>query len=308
MTQSENTEVGGRAPPESGLDQVIEGRGQSVSGFMVRRVLQSRHRRRIGPWTFLDHLGPIVLGEDQPLRVPPHPHLNLATVTYLFSGELVHKDSLGSRQTIEPGAINWMNAGRGVVHSECSPFPLTMRARQLHGLQLWLALPQEREESDPWFQHYSASQLPTVPFEKGQLRLLVGEAFGAVSPVRVDSPTLLVDVELGKGARLPLPSVAELAAYVVSGRVQFDRDVGETGRLLVFMDGASGELRAMAPSRVVLIGGAPLDGERHMFWNFVSSSLERLEIAKAEWELGPRPGSRFPPVVDDSDEFVPLPS
>jgi redox-sensitive bicupin YhaK (pirin superfamily) len=240
--------------------------------------------------------------------VPPHPHLNLVTVTYLFGGELVHKDSLGSRQTIEPGAINWMNAGRGVVHSERSPFPLTTRARHLHGLQLWLALPQAEEENEPWFQHYSRAELPLLPFKRGQLRLLVGEAFGAVSPVRVESPTLLVDVELGKGARLELPSsVPELAAYVVSGRVAFDRDVGETGRLLVFMDGASGELRAMAPSRVVLIGGARLDGERYMFWNFVSSSLERLEIAKAAWQLGPRPGSRFPPVVDDNDEFVPLP-
>jgi len=230
-------------------------------------------------------------------------------VTYLFGGELVHRDSLGSCQTIEPGAVNWMNAGRGVVHSERSPFPLTTQARQLHGLQLWLALPREREESEPWFKHYCRSELPTVRFEKGQLRLLAGEAFGVVSPVPVDSPTLLVDVELAKGARLELPSsAAELAAYVVSGRVAFDRDVGETGRLLVFMDGASGELRAMAPSRVMLIGGAPLDGERYMFWNFVSSSLERLEIAKAAWQLGPRAGSRFPPIVDDVDEFVPLPS
>ena len=293
-----------RAP----LERVIVGKPQRVAGFEVRRVLPSRQRRRIGPWTFLDHMGPAIVTPEAPVRVPPHPHLNLATVTYLFEGELVHRDSLGSCQAIQPGAINWMHAGRGVVHSETSPSPLTALAERLHGLQLWLALPREREESEPWFQHYPSSTLPALALPGGEARLLIGEAFGATSPVRVESPTLLLDVALDAGAHGELPSsVAELAAYVVSGRVAFEDTLAEPGHLLVFGAEAAGELHSLDASRVVVLGGAPLDGERFMFWNFVSSSRDRLELAKAAWKLGPQPGTRFPPIPLDDGEFVPLP-
>lgn len=292
----------------SPLERVLISKSQHVAGFLVRRVLPSRHRRRVGPWTFLDHMGPAQVTPDRPMRVPPHPHLNLATVTYLFEGELVHRDSLGSCQSIQPGAINWMHAGRGVVHSETSPAPLTAAAERLHGLQLWLALPREREESDPWFQHTPAVALPLLAFAGGEARVLIGEAFGATSPARVESPTLLVDVVLSAGARFELPTlVAELAAYLVSGRVVFEGTEAEPGQLLVFGKGARGELCALDESRVVLLGGAPLDGERFMFWNFVSSSRERLEVAKEAWRRGPLPGTRFPPIPFDSDDFVPLP-
>ena len=294
------------------LERVIVGKSQQVAGFPVRRVLPSRHRRRVGPWTFLDHMGPVLVTPDQPVRVPPHPHLNLATVTYLFEGELVHRDSLGSCQPIRPGAINWMQAGRGVVHSETSPSPLTVPAERLHGLQLWLALPRDREESEPWFQHVPASALPTLGFAGGEARLLIGDALGAASPVRVESPTLLVDVVLSAGARFEMPnSVTELGAYVVSGRVAFESTDAEAGHLLVFRAGTplpkGAELRSLGESRVVLLGGAPLDGERFMYWNFVSSSRERLEVAKAAWKLGPQPGTRFPPIPLDDADFVPLP-
>lgn len=241
------------------------------------------------------------------MRVPPHPHLNLATVTYLFEGELVHRDSLGSCQAIQPGAINWMHAGRGVVHSETSPSPLTPNAEQLHGLQLWLAVPREREESEPWFQHTPADALPRLACRGGEARLLIGEALGATSPARVESPTLLVDVALSAGARFELPSSVELAAYVVSGRVTCEGTEAEPGQLLVFASGAPGELCSLDDSRVVVLGGAPLDGERFMFWNFVSSSRERLELAKEAWRRGPEPGTRFPPIPFDNDDFVPLP-
>ncbi|HEY6724125.1 MAG TPA: pirin family protein [Polyangiaceae bacterium] len=296
----------------SALERVIVAKSQQVAGFPVRRVLPSRQRRRVGPWTFIDHMGPARLTPDRPMRVPPHPHLNLATVTYLFEGELVHRDSLGSCQSIQPGAINWMHAGRGVVHSETSPVPLTPAAEHLHGLQLWLALPREREESDPWFQHTPAVALPLLAFVGGEARVLIGEALGTKSPARVESPTLLIDVSLSAGARLDLPSSAlELAAYVVSGRVAFEGTEAEPGHLLVFGSASAvlgrGELRALEESRVVLLGGAPLDGERFMFWNFVSSSRERLEEAKATWKQGPQPGTRFPPIPFDSGDFVPLP-
>lgn len=296
------------APNTSPLEQVITGKSQHVAGFPVRRVLPTRRRRRVGPWTFLDHMGPAPITADRPMRVPPHPHLNLATVTYLFEGELVHRDSLGSLQPIQPGAMNWMHAGRGVVHSETSPVPLTPAAERLHGLQLWLALPREHEETEPWFQHTPAVALPLLAFAGGEARVLIGAALGATSPARVVWPTLLVDVTLSAGARLELPSsVTELAAYVVSGRVVFEGTAAESGQLLLFRSGALGELRAHDASRVVLLGGAPLDGERFMYWNFVSSSRERLEDAKAAWKLGPQPGTRFPPIPFDNDEFVPLP-
>lgn len=290
------------------LERVIVGKSQQVTGLPVRRVLPSRHRRRVGPWTFLDHMGPTRITPDRPVRVPPHPHLNLATVTYLFEGELVHRDSLGSCQPIRPGAINWMHAGRGIVHSESSPSPLTAPAERLHGLQLWLALPRDREESEPRFEHTPAAALPALEFAGGEARLLVGEALGAESPVRVASPTLLVDVALAAETRFELPLAAtELAAYVVSGRVAFKGTEAEPGHLLVFRADEGGELYSLDESRLVLLGGAPLDGERFMFWNFVSSSRERLELAKAAWRLGPQPGTRFPPIPLDDDEFVPLP-
>jgi redox-sensitive bicupin YhaK (pirin superfamily) len=277
-----------------------------VEGFKVRRALPSAGRRAVGPFVFLDQMGPEVLREGRGLDVAPHPHIGLATVTYLFAGELVHRDSLGTLQTIRPGDVNWMTAGRGIVHSERSPQEARRGGSGLFGIQSWVALPKSNEEDEPDFSHYAAGALPVVEGEGKRVRLVAGSLYGARSHVATLSEMFYADATLEAGARLPVPAQhEERAAYVVEGAVELPREGAtfEAGQLLVFKPGEEITLAAQGPSgaRLMLLGGEPPDGARHIFWNFVSSSIERIEQAKEDWERG-----RFAPVPGET-ERVPLP-
>jgi redox-sensitive bicupin YhaK (pirin superfamily) len=258
----------------------------------------------VGPFIFLDQMGPELLRGGSGLDVAPHPHIGLATVTYLFEGELVHRDSLGVVQSIRPGELNWMTAGRGIAHSERTPSELRVRDSRLFGIQTWVALPARDEETEPSFEHYGAGALPEVEGEGKRARILVGSLFAARSPVRTLSETFYADVRLEGGATLEVPTdPEERAVYVVEGSRALaggDERFGE-GQLLVLEPGEPVELRANGPSRAVLLGGAPLDGPRHIYWNFVSSSRERIEQATEDWREG-----RFAPVPEET-ERIPLP-
>ena len=277
-----------------------------VDGFKVRRVLPSARRRMVGPFIFLDQMGPEILSAGRGLDVAPHPHIGLATVTYLFNGELLHRDSLGTAQPIRPGEVNWMSAGRGIAHSERTPLELRAAGSDLFGIQSWVALPLRHEEDAPAFAHHDAGELPFVEGEGKRVRLIAGSLYGARSPVETLSEMFYADAELDAGARLHVPSEQEeRAAYVVEGAVALSGDGGtfEAGQLMVFRPGAEVTLEAHASStaRVMLLGGEPSDGRRHIWWNFVSSSSERIEQAKEDWKAG-----RFAPVPEET-EFIPLP-
>jgi len=293
-----------RVPPgNSQLATVIDARARDLGGFTVGRVLPSAARPLIGPFIFFDHMGPADFPPGRGIDVRPHPHIGLATVTYLFEGEIVHRDSLGSHQPIRPGDVNWMTAGRGIVHSErTGPEPRRSGSR-LDGLQLWVALPLKHEEAEPEFHHHPAGTLPALEIAGARVRVLAGSAFGAASPVRTFSPLFLVDAAMPAGSELPLPDEhEERAAYIVDGTVECGGERWPRGRMLVLTSGARAWLRAVTAARVALIGGAPLEGERHIFWNFVSSSEARIEQAKRDWRQG-----RFPKVPGDEREFIPLP-
>jgi redox-sensitive bicupin YhaK (pirin superfamily) len=277
-----------------------------VGGFKVRRALPSSRRRMVGPFIFLDQMGPEMLRANTGLDVAPHPHIGLATVTYLFEGELLHRDSLGIVQPIRPGEVNWMTAGKGIVHSERTPPELRQTGSKLFGIQSWVALPQRDEETDPAFAHHGADELPIIEGEGKRVRLISGSLYGAHAPVRTLSEMFYADVTIQEGARLSVPAEhEERAAYVVEGSVELLRDGGsfDAGQLLIFKPGEEITLQApeSSPVRVMLLGGEPMDGKRHIFWNFVSSSKERIEQAKEDWKAG-----RFAPVQDET-EFIPLP-
>jgi redox-sensitive bicupin YhaK (pirin superfamily) len=281
---------------------ILDGRQRDIDGFALVRTLPSPKRRLVGPFIFFDHIGPADVAPGQGLDVRPHPHIGLATVTYLFEGEFVHRDSLGFEQVIRPGAINWMTAGRGIVHSERTPTALRASGSRLHGLQIWVALPNEQEEVEPAFHHYDAESLPTVETESTLLRVLAGTAFGRTSPVRTLSPLFYVEATLRAGARVRLPTDhRERAAYVVEGAVSCAGERAHRAQMIVLDEGGEATLEAEEPSRVMLLGGAPV-GERHIYWNFVSSSEQRIERAKRDWQNG-----RFPRVPGDENEFIPLP-
>jgi redox-sensitive bicupin YhaK (pirin superfamily) len=282
---------------------IIDGRERDIGAFSVRRLLPSAACRLVGPFIFFDHMGPATLPPGEGLDVRPHPHINLATVTYLFEGEIVHRDSLGYHQTIRPGAINWMTAGRGIVHSERTGEKERARAARVHGIQLWIALPTESEEVEPEFSHHPADTLPALERDGVRLRVLAGAAYGVTSPVHVFSPLFYVEALVPAGGRLELPAeYPERAVYVAEGGVQCGPEHAEAGRMLVLSPGAAPRLESRSGARVMLLGGAPIDGERHIWWNFVSSSKERLEQAKRDWKEG-----RFPKVPGDEDEYIPLP-
>jgi redox-sensitive bicupin YhaK (pirin superfamily) len=272
-------------------------------GFNVRRLLPSVARRRVGPVTFLDHMGPAQLPPGRGFDVRPHPHIGLATVTYLFEGEILHRDSLGSQQLIEPGALNWMTAGRGIVHSERTPPAQRERGPTMHALQLWVALPAMYEQIEPSFVHHGASELPAVELPGARLRVIIGSMLGASSPVKTLSPLFYVEASLESGAVLAIPDDhPERAIYVVSGAISIDGETHRDGVLLVLREKCAARISAVEPARVMLLGGAPLEGERYMNWNFVSSSRERIDQAREDWRAG-----RFPKVPGDEIEFVPLP-
>ncbi len=279
---------------------LIEPRVADLGEFSVRRALPSRERRMVGPFVFFDHMGPAEFPPGKGISVRPHPHIGIATITYLFEGEIMHRDSLGVTQPIQPGAINLMTAGRGIVHSERAGADLDETSR-LHGIQSWIALPDDEQECEPDFTHYPASELPEVSLPGAQVHLIMGEAFGASSPVKTYSPTLYMECKLEAGAELSLPdSASELALYVVEGAVEVEGDTLTTGVMAVGCPGKTVALKALEASRVMVIGGESV-GERHIFWNFVHSSPERIEQAKDDWRE-----QRFPDVPGD-DEFIPLP-
>jgi redox-sensitive bicupin YhaK (pirin superfamily) len=256
----------------------------------------------VGPFVFFDQMGPAVFQGGQGLDVRPHPHIGLATVTYLFDGELLHRDSLGTVQVIRPGAVNWMTAGRGIVHSERTPPAARAAGGRLFGIQIWVALPGRDEESPPAFAHTPAEDLPTIEGEGLRVRLVAGAMFGVRSPVRVFSETLYADAVLDAGARLEISAEQEeRAAYVVEGTVEESGASFAAGQLLVLRPRAPVVLRASSSSRVLVLGGAPMDGPRHIWWNFVSSSTERIERAAADWAAG-----RFDSVPGET-ERIPLP-
>jgi len=285
------------------LDLVIEERPRDIGGFEVGRLLPSAKRRMVGPFIFLDHMGPVDLpaGVARSVDVRPHPHIGLSTVTYLFEGEIMHRDSVGSEQPIRPGEINWMTAGRGITHSE--RFERARReGDRIHGIQAWVALPQQHEETHPTFAHYGSSDLPTYEKDGLRARLLAGEAFGARAAVHTFSPMFYVHWELQAGAQAQLAAqYSERAAYIVSGSVTVDGAVFESGRMLVFTPHEPITFKAIARATVMLLGGEPV-APRFIEWNFVSSSRARLEQAKADWRAG---RMRLPD--SDNVEFMPLP-
>ena len=285
----------------SPVELVIEPRPRDLGGFEVRRVLPYVKRRMVGPFVFLDHIGPATFAPGTGVDVRPHPHIGLATVTYLFEGEMMHRDSVGAVQNIMPGDVNWMTAGRGIVHSERTAPETRARGFAMHGIQAWVALPAEAEETEPSFHHHGKDSLPMFDMDGVTLRLIAGTAYGRESPVKTYSPTFYLDAAMQAGSVLPLTGEHdERAIYIAEGEVEVGGDCHEGGRMLVFAPGAEVTIRALAGSRLMLLGGANI-GERHIWWNLVSSRPERIKQAKADWKE-----RRFPPVPGET-EFTPLP-
>src|SRR4249919_1305118 len=285
------------------IDLVVVPRSVDVGHFAVRRALPHVNRRMVGPFIFFDHFGPAEFRAGSGLDVRPHPHIGLATVTYLFDGEIMHRDSLGTAVAIKPGEVNWMTAGRGIVHSERTRPERRIDHEPIHGLQMWVALPVAKEEMEAGFAHHETAEFPTVQDASKNVRVVVGSLYGASSPVPTVHETIFGDVHLKAGTALPLDANhEERAIYVIDGTVDISGDKFEAGRLLVFRPGDTVTITAETDTHFVIVGGAPMDGPRHIWWNFVSSRKERIEQAKAEWKAG-----HFGKVPGDEIEFIPLP-
>ena len=283
---------------------IVQARERTVGGVPVLRPLPTRVRRSVGPFVFLDELGPLLLPAGRGLDVRPHPHIGLSTLTYRLSGEMVHRDSLGSTQTIRPGAVNWMTAGRGVTHSERSAASEREPECEVHGVQLWVALEPESEEVEPSFEHHPRERLPELDLGAVRARLVAGEAFGAASPVRVHSPLFCVDALWQAHGELELdPALGERAAYPLVGEFECDGETVGRGQLALFEDGRPARLRAERGARVLLLGGRRREAPLHMHWNYVASDPARIADAKRRWASG-----GFPPVVGDEDTPEPDPS
>jgi redox-sensitive bicupin YhaK (pirin superfamily) len=291
-------------PQNSGIETVILPRTHDVGGFEVRRALPARERQMIGPFIFFDQMGPGEFLTGHGLDVRPHPHIGLSTVTYLFEGEILHRDNLGSAQSIRPGDVNWMTAGRGIAHSERTDPALRVHGNRLFGIQSWVALPKALEETAPAFVHHPGASLPAVEDGGMRLRLIAGTGWGLAAPVEVSSPLFYADATLVSGATLPMPEEhEERGAYVLLGSVEVAGTRFDSGRMLLFRAGDRITLHAGPEgARLLLLGGAAMDGPRFIFWNFVSSSRERIEQAKTDWKQG-----RFALVPGDEHEFIPLP-
>ena len=282
------------------IEMTIRPRERDLGEFTVRRVLPAAKRRMVGPFVFFDHMGPAEFPPGKGVAVRPHPHIGLATITYLFEGQIMHRDNLGFMQPIEAGAVNLMTAGRGIVHSERAGDDLEETSK-LHGIQSWMALPHEEEECEPSFVHYPAADLPELDIEGCTIRIIMGECFGLRSPVTTYSDTLYMECMVPAGKRITIPGdTPELAAYVVSGEVRVSGENFSNGVMLVARSGDTIEMAATQDARVMILGGESL-GDRHVWWNFVSSSRERIEQAKDDWREG-----RFGSVPGDN-EFIPLP-
>ncbi len=295
--------IAGDAQSCDALDLVVVPRTRDLGGgFPVRRALPHGKRQMVGPFIFFDHFGPVQFLAGQGMDVKPHPHIGLSTVTYLFDGKITHRDSEGHVQDIRPGAMNLMTAGRGIAHSERTPEVERAQGQTMLGLQSWIALPEGQEEIDPSFQHFAAEHLPMVTDTGLSARVIAGSAFGKTAPVAMVSDWFYVEVTLGAGMSAPLDTLyEERAIYVVDGTVAIAGDEFEGPRLLVFRPGDAITVRAVTPARMMFLGGTALEGPRYIWWNFVSSSQERIEEAKEDWKQ-----ARFAPVPDET-EFIPLP-
>jgi redox-sensitive bicupin YhaK (pirin superfamily) len=293
----------GDARASDAIAHVVVPRSVDLGGFQIRRALPSARSRMVGPFIFFDHMGPAMLHSGKGIDVRPHPHIGLATVTYLFEGEIVHRDSLGSDMTISPGAVNLMTAGRGIAHSERTGPERRAAGGPLHGLQLWVALPHTAEEGPPAFAHTTADDIPELKEDGLRLRLVAGRMHGLRSPVAMAWDTVFAEARMRPGEVLPLdPDYEERAVYVVSGEIEIGGEQHAGERLLVLRPGDRISVRALRDAHIIVVGGAPMDGPRHIWWNFVSSRQERIEAAKADWKAG-----RFDPVPGDTVEFIPLP-
>lgn len=272
-------------------------------GFSVARVLPQAHQRTVGPFVFFDYFGPVDFAPGKGIDVRPHPHIGLATVTYLFEGSQVHRDSLGNVQEIVPGDVNWMTAGRGIVHSERTGPGVRARGHRMHGIQSWVGLPKTNQEDPPHFQHVPKANLPSIERDGVQFRVVTGKAYGLTAPVRVPMEIFYVDAQMKSGSTLALPNeYEERGAMVVGGVVESGGMRHEDGAMILFDKGERAEIKAAADARVMLLGGALLDGPRYVWWNFVSSSRERIDQAKTDWKA-----MRFGTIPRDDREFIPLP-
>ncbi len=293
----------GDAPASEAIEQIIVPRSVDLGGIMVHRALPSAQSRLVGPFIFFDHFGPAVFKAGNGIDVRPHPHIGLATVTYLFDGEIVHRDSLGTAMPIRPRAVNWMTAGRGIVHSERTSPDRRDGGEPLHGLQLWVALPAADEETTPAFAHTAATDIPQLSDNGITLRVVAGAMHGLRSPVVTSWDTLFADVHLSAGSTLPLDAEhEERAVFVLAGEIEIGGERHAPERLLVLRPGDRIAVRATRDAHIVVVGGAAMDGPRHIWWNFVSSRKERIDAAKADWKAG-----RFGLVPGDATEFIPLP-
>lgn len=288
--------------PCRGIERILEARFADLGDFMVRRLLPSSHQQMIGPWIFFDHFGPHAFEAHKGIDIRPHPHINMATVTYLFEGHLLHQDSTAIVQTIEPGALNLMFAGAGIVHSERTPEKIRDHAHRIHGLQLWLAVPEAIEEDPPQFYHYEAKALPY--FEVGAIkgRVMIGEAYGVYSPVKVFSPTLYFEARIPGGQSLDLPKAPkEIGIYLIEGSLT-SQQIQITPNSMAISTSHDGiTIQALEDTHIVVIGGEPL-GKRAIWWNFVSSNPQRITQAADDWQ-----NNRFPQIADDNKEYIPLP-
>lgn len=284
------------------MTTVVAPRVHDLGGFQVRRAVPSIQARSVGPFVFVDHMGPAVFQPGQGIDVRPHPHIGLATVTFLWAGRIGHRDTLGTIQDIGPGDVNWMTAGRGIAHSERTPAALREGGQSLHGMQTWVALPKSVEEIAPAFHHHPAATLPRIERPGALLRVVAGRGYGEESPVHVFADTLYVAIDLAPDAEIELDARhRQRALYVLDGDAQLDGADIPAMHLVVLDDGVSHRLRAKTPVKAMLLGGEPLDGPRHLWWNFVSSSKERIEQAKHDWLVG-----NFGDVPGET-EFIPLP-
>jgi len=282
---------------------LIKPREHDLGDFVVRRLLPFAQRRMVGPFIFFDHMGPAVFPPGRGIDVRPHPHIGLATITYLFEGQILHRDSVGSEQTIDPGDLNWMIAGSGIAHSERVTDEVRQNGQRLHGLQLWIALPASGEETNPEFHHYPAAALPKGGANGAEWTLIAGTAYGCMSPAKTFSPMAYLDIRLAAGASLELPrNVPEKAIYVIEGDVAVDGITVAPFEMAAWNKGETLTISAAGGAHLVMIGGAPLAEPRFIYWNFVSTSKERLEQAKLDWKNG-----RFAKVAGDEIEFIPLP-
>jgi redox-sensitive bicupin YhaK (pirin superfamily) len=294
--------VPGDARSCAAIDTVIVPRSRDLGGAEVRRALPSAQRRMVGPFVFFDQMGPAEFLLGNGIDVRPHPHIGLSTVTYLFQGEIMHRDTLGTVLPIRPGELNWMTAGRGIAHSERTPPEERKGGAKLFGIQSWVALTAQDEETAPTFEHYGADQMPVLNGEGKTVRVIAGRVLGATSPVRTSSPMFYADVSLESGASVPLdPEYDERAIYTVGGEIDIAGDTFGPGQLLVFKPGDRITITARNAARFMMLGGEPLDGPRHIWWNFVSSRRDRIEQAKEDWTTG-----RFDTVPGET-EFIPLP-